>query len=86
MNETIVKLYNSIAKLISLLEYEIEMLLNNSNNKMSDKKQITQLMQQVINLTLQLNKLNHDLKIENNNNDDEDIAIIDSFINKHMKK
>jgi hypothetical protein len=82
MKSTINKLYSFIAKLVLLLEEELdELKTNKSKSAINVKKNITDTLNKLVNLIVQLNKLNKD-EIANSHVDMtlEDKAIIERFI------
>lgn len=85
MKATVNKLYSFIAKLVLLLEEELdELKLSRSRSAVNVKKNITDTLNKLVTLIIQLNKLgkdetlNSDQKISN-----EDKEIIEMFIRKY---
>ncbi len=87
MKNTIATLYGFIAKLVGLLDDEIEeLLIAKSRNNIDAKRNIADVANKLVNLITQLNKLNEGLKVRKNIMKEEDAAIIQEFLNKHTKK
>ena len=84
MKITVKKLYGFIAKLISLLEDELnEIELNKSKNALSIKKNITDTLNKLVALIIQLNKLSKEEIDEVYTINKEDQDIIKRFIDKY---
>lgn len=86
MKENVTKLYNFIAKLMTLLEDEIEILeSSNSKNALLMKKNITETLTKLVHLLAQLNKMS---KEEDTESDDilagQDEEIINMFLSKYI--
>ncbi|GAB4170935.1 MAG: hypothetical protein Tsb006_8100 [Rickettsiaceae bacterium] len=85
MKNTVNKLYGFIAKLVLMLEEELDELgSSRSKSAVNVKKNITDTLNKLVNLIIQLNKLSKDDSINNDsaitNNDKE---IIERFINRY---
>jgi len=84
MKITVNKLYGFIAKLISLLEDELnEIELNKSKNALNIKKNITDTLNKLVVLIIQLNKLSKDEIEEAYTINKEDQDIIKRFVDKY---
>jgi len=85
MKETVNKLYSFIAKLVLMLEEELDEL-NSSKSKsaINVKKNITDTLNKLVNLIIQLNKLSKDEAMNTNiDMTREDKDIIERFINRY---
>ena len=84
MKITVNKLYGFIAKLVSLLEEELnEIELHKSKNALNIKKNITDTLNKLVVLIIQLNKLSKDEIEEAYTINKEDQAIIKRFVEKY---
>lgn len=85
MKSTIKKLYSFIAKLVILLEDELNELQSNKvKNAISAKKNITDILNKLVSLITQLNKLNKDEELNSNKTMlTEDQKIIKRFLEKY---
>ena len=86
--ETISTMYSFIARIISLLEEELDLLgTEKSKSKIMIKKHITDLLNKLVNLIIQLNKLRAEEKLkENLIMAEEDATIIAEFLKKSLRK
>jgi hypothetical protein len=84
--DTITTLYSFIARIVSLLEDELDDLgLKKSKGRVVTKKNITEILGKLVNLIIQLNKLSKDECLNENiimAKDDE--AIIANFLRKYQ--
>jgi len=84
MKITVNKLYGFIAKLVSLLEDELnEIELHKSKNALNIKKNITDTLNKLVVLIIQLNKLSKDEIEEAYTINKEDQDIIKRFVDKY---
>ena len=84
MKITVNKLYGFIVKLVSLLEDELnEIELHKSKNALNIKKNITDTLNKLVVLIIQLNKLSKDEIEEAYTINKEDQDIIKRFIDKY---
>ena len=84
MKITVNKLYGFIAKLVSLLEEELnEIELHKSKNALNIKKNITDTLNKLVVLIIQLNKLSKEEMDEAYTINKEDQAIIKRFVEKY---
>ena len=84
MKITVNKLYGFIVKLVSLLEDELnEIELHKSKNALNIKKNITDTLNKLVVLIIQLNKLSKDEIEEAYTINKEDQAIIKRFVEKY---
>lgn len=85
-NDTITTLYGFIAKIVSLLEDEIDELESKkSKGEIVVKKNITETLNKLVNLIIQLNKLSKDDYLnENTIMKEEDKEIIAEFLSKYQ--
>ncbi len=86
-NETITKLYSFIAKIVSLLETELDELgVIKYKNTVIVKKHITETLNKLVHLIIQLNKLNKDgyLNNEVTNMEEADELIITEYLSKYQ--
>lgn len=84
MKITVNKLYGFIVKLVSLLEDELnEIELHKSKNALNIKKNITDTLNKLVVLIIQLNKLNKDEIEEAYTINKEDQDIIKRFVDKY---
>lgn len=84
MKNTVNKLYGFIAKLVLLLECELdELSLNKSKNALNIKKNITDTLNKLVVVITQLNKLNKEEMDEKYEMSTEDKNIIKRFIEKY---
>lgn len=86
-NQTISKLYSFITKIISLLEEELEELgVIKYKNTVLVKKNITETLNKVVHLIIQLNKLDKDgyLNNDDTNIERDDELIIAEYLNKYQ--
>ncbi|WP_341748937.1 hypothetical protein [Candidatus Tisiphia endosymbiont of Sialis lutaria] len=85
-NDTITTLYGFIAKIVSLLEDEInELESKKSKGEIVVKKNITETLNKLVNLIIQLNKLSKDEYLnENTIMKEEDKEIIAEFLSKYQ--
>jgi len=84
MKITVNKLYGFIAKLVSLLEEELnEIELHKSKNALNIKKNITDTLNKLVVLIIQLNKLSKDEIEEAYTINKEDQDIIKRFVDKY---
>lgn len=86
--DTLNNLYNFTTKLILLLEDELECLtLNKSENNLADTKNIAEILNKLVNLLIQLNKLpNNQITFEASKIDEKDKMIIDNFLKNYNLK
>jgi hypothetical protein len=86
--ETISTIYSFIARIVSLLEEELDLLgTEKSKSKIMIKKHITDLLNKLVNLIVQLNKLHAEEKLkENLIMAEEDAAIIAEFLKRSLRK
>ncbi|WP_395477469.1 hypothetical protein [Rickettsia endosymbiont of Pantilius tunicatus] len=86
--DTLNNLYNFTTKLILLLEDELEYLtLNKSENNLADTKNIAEILNKLVNLLIQLNKLpNNQITFETSKIDEKDKMIIDNFLKNYNLK
>ncbi|MCF8494198.1 MAG: hypothetical protein K9G65_02240 [Rickettsiaceae bacterium] len=85
MKETVNKLYSFIAKLVLMLEDELDELKSSkSKSAINVKRNITDTLNKLVNLIIQLNKLSRD-EAMNTNVDmiKEDKDIIERFIHRY---
>ncbi|MBP7189835.1 MAG: hypothetical protein KA998_01115 [Rickettsiaceae bacterium] len=85
MKENVTKLYNFIAKLMTLLEEEIE-ILESSNNKnaLIMKKNITETLTKLVHILAQLNKMSKEEHIDSEESlSCQDEEIINMFLSKY---
>lgn len=88
MKSTINKLYGFIAKLVIMLEDELdELKTSKSKSAVNVKKNITDTLNKLVHLIIQLNKLGKE-EVVNNNIDikKEDKAIIERFISRYKNE
>ena len=84
MKITVNKLYGFIAKLVSLLEDELNGIeLHKSKNALNIKKNITDTLNKLVVLIIQLNKLSKDEIEEAYTINKEDQDIIKRFVDKY---
>jgi len=84
MKITVNKLYGFIAKLVSLLEDELDQIESHkSKNALNIKKNITDTLNKLVVLIIQLNKLSKDEIEEAYTINKEDQAIIKRFVEKY---
>lgn len=86
-NETITKLYSFIAKIVSLLEIELDELgVIKYKNTVIVNKNITETLNKLVHLIIQLNKLNKDgyLNNEVTNMEEADELIITEYLSKYQ--
>jgi hypothetical protein len=84
MKITVNKLYGFIVKLVSLLEDELnEIELHKSKNALNIKKNITDTLNKLVVLIIQLNKLSKDEIEEAYTINKEDQDIIKRFVDKY---
>ncbi len=84
MKITVNKLYGFIAKLVSLLEDELdEIESHKSKNALNIKKNITDTLNKLVVLIIQLNKLSKEEMDEAYTINKEDQAIIKRFVEKY---
>lgn len=86
-NQTISKLYSFITKIISLLEEELEELgVLKYKNTVLVKKNITETLNKLVHLIIQLNKLDKDgyLNNDDTNIERDDELIIAEYLNKYQ--
>ena len=85
MKSTIDKLYGFIAKLVVMLEDELDELKSSKSKSATNvKKNITDTLNKLVTLIIQLNKLSKDEAINPSNKIlVEDQEIIQRFINRH---
>ncbi|MCC8483941.1 MAG: hypothetical protein LN561_05300 [Rickettsia endosymbiont of Labidopullus appendiculatus] len=85
-NDTITTLYGFIAKIVSLLEDEIDELESKkSKGEIVVKKNITETLNKLVNLIIQLNKLSKDEYLnENTIMKEENKEIIAEFLSKYQ--
>jgi|JI8StandDraft_2_1071088.scaffolds.fasta_scaffold66009_2 hypothetical protein len=84
MKITVNKLYGFIAKLVSLLEDELdEIESHKSKNALNIKKNITDTLNKLVGLIIQLNKLSKEEMDEAYTINKEDQAIIKRFVEKY---
>lgn len=85
MQFTVNKLYGFIAKLVVLLEEELDDLgSNKSKSALGVKKNITDTLNKLVILIIQLNKLNQDLVMSSDQEMTlEDQEIIERFLSKY---
>lgn len=84
MKTTINKIYEFITKLVVLLEEELEELRNgNAKNTIATQKNITDILNKLVNLISQLNKVTKEKQLEVDMKfDKSDKEIINKFIEK----
>lgn len=84
MKTTINKIYEFITKLVVLLEEELEELKNgNAKNTIATQKNITDILNKLVNLISQLNKVTKEKQLEVDMKfDKSDKEIINKFIEK----
>lgn len=84
MKTTINKIYEFITKLVILLEEELEELRNgNAKNTIATQKNITDILNKLVNLISQLNKVAKEKRLEVEMKfDKSDKEIINEFIEK----
>ncbi|MFU7503214.1 hypothetical protein [Candidatus Tisiphia endosymbiont of Melanophora roralis] len=84
--DTITTLYSFIARIVSLLEDELDELgSKKSKGEIIIKKNITETLNKLVNLIIQLNKLSKDENLnENTIVKEEDEAIISEFLSKYQ--
>ena len=84
MKTTINKIYEFITKLVILLEDELEELRNGSaKNTIATQKNITDILNKLVNLISQLNKVTKEKQLEVEMNfDKSDKEILNKFIEK----
>ncbi len=87
MKATVNKLYSFIAKLVLMLEEELdELKVSKSKSAVNVKKNITDTLNKLVHLIIQLNKLSKDEAMNNNiDMTQEDKDIIERFINRYTK-
>lgn len=87
MKVTVDKLYSFIAKLVSMLEDELdELKISKSKSAINIKKNITDTLNKLVHLIIQLNKLSKDEAMNNNvDMTQEDKDIIERFIQRYNK-
>ncbi|MFK7974385.1 MAG: hypothetical protein AB8B66_05950 [Rickettsiaceae bacterium] len=87
MQNTIKKLYSFIARLVVMLEEELdELKVSRSRSAVSIKKNITDTLNKLVTLIIQLNKLSKDTVITNVDVvTTEDQEIIARFVKKYNK-
>ncbi len=87
MKTTVNKLYSFIAKLVVMLEDELdELRASKSKSAINVKKNITDTLNKLVNLIIQLNKLSKDEAMNTNiDMTQEDKDIIERFINRYTK-
>jgi hypothetical protein len=84
MKITVNKLYGFIAKLVSLLEDELDQIESHkSKNALNIKKNITDTLNKLVVLIIQLNKLSKEEMDEAYTINKEDQAIIKRFVEKY---
>lgn len=85
-NDTITILHSFVAKIISLLENELDELESRkSKGEIIIKKNITETLNKLVNLIIQLNKLSKDEYLnENTIMKEEDKEIIAEFLSKYQ--
>ena len=84
MKITVNKLYGFIAKLVSLLEDELDQIESHkSKNALNIKKNITDTLNKLVVLIVQLNKLSKEEMDEAYTINKEDQAIIKRFVEKY---
>ena len=85
MKSTVDKLYSFIAKLVLLLEEELDELRSSkSKSAVNVKKNITDTLNKLVNLIIQLNKLSKDEVMNKNNvSTIEDQEIIQRFMDRY---
>ena len=84
MKITVNKLYGFIAKLVSLLEDELDQIESHkSKNALNIKKNITDTLNKLVVLIIQLNKLSQEEMDEAYTINKEDQAIIKRFVEKY---
>jgi hypothetical protein len=82
---TITTLYSFIARIVSLLEDELDDLgSKKSKGEIIIKKNITETLNKLVNLIIQLNKLSKDEDLNENTMKEEDEAIISEFLSKYQ--
>jgi len=86
MKPTIEKLYGFIARLVSMLEEELDELgANKSKSAITVKRNITDTLNKLVTLIIQLNKLSKDDMTQNNESlPSEDAEIIERFLKKYQ--
>ena len=88
LKDTIAKLYSFIIKLVLMLEEELDEFKSNKfKNNIITRKNITENLHKIINLTILLNKLNKEESVnENAILPEEDKLIIENFLHKYNDK
>jgi len=82
---TIDRLYKFIATLVTLLEDELEEVRSNrSKSAIKEKKNITEILNKLVSIIIQLNKLVKDSALHSQNiSSSEDLEIIGRFLRKY---
>ncbi|WP_341764241.1 hypothetical protein [Candidatus Tisiphia endosymbiont of Beris chalybata] len=86
-NDTITRVYSFIAKIVSLLEVELEELeVKKCKDALTVKKNITETLNKLVNLIIQLNKLSKDgyLQEETSMKEDDEL-IIEQYLRKYTR-
>ena len=88
MKDTINKLYGFIARLVVSLEHELdEISASKSKSALKVKKSITESLNKLVSLIIQLNKLSSaELELEDESVPEEDKEIINQFLLKYKEK
>ncbi|AAY61323.1 hypothetical protein RFEPED_0382 [Rickettsia felis str. Pedreira] len=88
ISDTLNNLYDLIARLIILLEDElVRITLHKNENNIIDTKNVTETLNKLVNLIVQLNKLsNSRISSENSKIDEKDKMIIDNFLENYNLK
>ncbi len=88
ISDTLNNLYDLIARLIILLEDElVRITLHKNENNIIDTKNVTETLNKLVNLIVQLNKLsNSRTSLENSKIDEKDKMIIDNFLENYNLK
>ncbi|MCX4083506.1 hypothetical protein N7281_01145 [Rickettsia hoogstraalii] len=88
ISDTLNNLYDLIARIIILLEDElVRITLHKNENNIIDTKNLTETLNKLVNLIVQLNKLsNSRTSSENSKIDEKDEMIIDNFLENYNLK
>lgn len=87
MKEDIAKIQAVAAKLIAMIEMELdEVPASSSKDRLKNKKNVTTILNQLVALTMQLNKLSKDEMMQHDTMPEEDEEIIKRFIENYKNK
>lgn len=87
MKEDIAKIQAVAAKLISMVESELdEVPASSSKDRLKNKKNVTTILNQLVALTMQLNKLSKDEMMQHDAMPEEDVQIIKRFVENYKNK